>query len=390
MTEPTLIYMMHATTTPLDPRVRAVMLPLMEEDPRAATGLLRDGRTIRRTVEKARSQVASLCGARPEEIIFTSGGTEACNLALKGVFHARPKRVQGAARILVGAAERTAVIYPARTLARIGAETEMIRVDRHGRLLLDDLRERLEAGALIVSAGMANAETGTLERIETIARLAHERGALLHTDACLAAARRPVDLHALGVDLASLSAHPMGGPRGAGALFVREGVRIAPLIEGGTEEGGRRGGSQNVAAIAGFGAAAGLAATELGSEAPRLEALGSELEASLARCPGVFLNGHPEQRLRSMVNLSVEGVDGEALLLKLARQGIAASSGSSCFQETGKPSHVLLAMGIDPGLAQGSVLFSLGRTSTAQEVAVLAERFPAVVETLRALSTGSR
>jgi len=384
----TLVYLKHATDAPLDARVRDAMLPMLDEDPRGEGGLLRDGRAIRRIVREARLKVASSCGARPEEIVLTSGGTEACNLALKGACLASRGRGPSRPRILVGATERTAVLYPARTLGKTDAETELIPVDRHGRVCLDRLQEALSRETLLVSVAVANAETGTLDEIESIAGLAHEHGALMHTDACLAAARRRIDLHALGVDLASLSAHPMGGPRGAGALFVLEGVRLAPLIEGGTEEGGRRGGTQNVAALAGFGAAAELTAGELAAGPTRAEELGAALESAVLAVPGVHLNGHPERRLRGLVNVSVEGVDGEALLMRLARHGIVASSGSSCFQEAGKPSHVLIAMGIDPSLAQGSVLFSTGRTSTADDVAVVAGRFGEAVASLRSLSAG--
>ncbi len=385
----TFIYMKHGTETPLDPRVRHVMLPLLDEDPRGDSGLLRDGRAIRRVLQEARLKVASAFGARPGEIVFTSGGTEACNLALKGACLAKRGRGATRPRILVGAAERTAVLYPARTLGRAEAHTELLPVDRHGRVRLDILEDRLAPGTLLVSVATANAETGTLDEIEAIARMAHEHGALMHTDAGLAAAYRPMDLGALGVDLASLSAHPMGGPRGAGALFVREGVRIAPLIEGGTGERGLRGGGQNVAALAGFGAAAEILSRELPAASGHAGDLGAALETALLAVPGVHLNGHPELRLRGMVNVSVESVDGEALLMRLARHGIAASSGSSCYQETGKPSHVLLAMGVDPALAQGSVLFSLGRGNTEQDVTIVASRFGEAVVSLRALSAGT-
>ncbi|HEY3175083.1 MAG TPA: cysteine desulfurase family protein [Candidatus Polarisedimenticolia bacterium] len=380
------IYLMHSTTVPLDPRVREAMLPLLEEDPRRPEGLLASGRRPRGIIEQAREAVARLCGGRAEEIVFTSSGTEACNLALKGVALARAVQAGPGGRILVAATEHTAVLHPARTLGKLGFEIVVIPVDHEGLIDLDALEEALADGALIVSAALATAETGTTQPIAAIAALAHERGALLHTDACLAAAGLPLDVTAIDVDLASLSAHKLGGPRGAGALWIRDGVRLLPLIEGGVAEGGRRGGAEHVAGIAGFGAAAEFQVRELPVEAGRLGPLAARLAGRLARVSGVRLNGHPIKRLPGMVNISVDGVDGEALLLKLAARGIAASSGSPCFDEAGLPSHVLTAMGIPSDGARGSVLFSLGRLTNDEEIDRVIETFPEVVESLRSIA----
>lgn len=381
-----LIYLLHSTTSPLDPRVRDRMLPLLNEDPREAGGLLSDGRRIGRIIDEARQQVALLVGARPSEILFTSGGTESCNLALKGVGLSRLAAGGRAGRILVAATEHSAVLYPARTLAKLGFEVREVPVDRWGVISLDALTDMLGPNTILVSVAMATAETGTVQPIDDIARLVHERGALLHTDACLAAGYQKLDVAALGVDLASFSAHKLGGPRGIGALYVRDGARIQPLIEGGVNEGGRRGGTENLSGIAGFGEVARLASSELASDEPRLSGLGCLLQEAMTRLPGVSLNGHPERRLRALVNVSVAGVDGEALLLKLASREIAASSGSSCFQETGKPSHVLLAMGVPASQARGGVLFSVGRGNTAEEIRRVIELFPEAVDRLRAVS----
>lgn len=381
-----LIYLMHSTTAPLDPRVRDAMIPLLEEDPRRPEGLLASGRRPRRIIEEAREAVARMCGGRADEILFTSSGTEACNLALKGVALARAARGGPGGRIIVAATEHTAVLYPARTLGKLGFEIVEVPVDREGLVDRDALDRALGDAALLVSVAAATAEIGTLQPVGEIAALAHRRGALLHADACLAAAALPLDVKGLDVDLVSLSAHKLGGPRGVGALWARDGVRLLPLIEGGVAEGGRRGGAEFVAGIAGFGVAAELHAREVSREGERLARLAARLAEHLGRVPGVCLNGPPSGRLPGMVNLSVEGVDGEALLLKLASRGIAASSGSSCFDETGKPSHVLLAMGIPPDRARGSVLFSMGRSTNEEEIDRVITVFPAAVESLRSIS----
>ncbi len=382
MDERPLIYLKNSTTTALDPRVRERMLELLEEDPRQEGSLLADGTAMKRVVEEGRGQVARWCGARPEEIIFTSSGTESCNLALKGVMLARRER-EG--RILAAATEHSAVLYPARTLAKLGFELREIPVDRHGTLRSDRLEELLRPGDL-VSVALATAETGTLQSVREIARSIRERGALLHVDACLAAAYQPVDVGVLGADLVSFSAHKLGGPRGVGALFARDGVRLLPLVEGGVSEGGRRGGAPFVAGIAGFGAAADLFLVELPREGPRLSRLGTLLEEGLIRLPGVLLNGHPVQRLRAVVNVSVRGLDGESLALRLGSRGIAASSGSSCFEEAGKPSHVLLAMGMSPSRARGSLCLAVGRGNTEEEISAVIEAVSEASESLRAFS----
>ena len=382
MTKRPLIYLMNSTTTALDPRVRQRMLPLLEEDPRYEDGLLADGRRVGRVIEEGRQQVARWCGAAAEEILFTSSGTEACNLALKGTMLARGGR---SGRVLVATTEHSAVLYPARTLAKLGFETVELPVDRQGVLRMNRLEEIVRSGDL-VSVAFATAETGTLQPILDIARVVHERDATLHVDACLAAAYQRVDVARLDADLVSFSGHKIRGPRGVGALFVREGVRLLPLIEGGVAEGGRRGGTPYVAGIAGFGIAATLAATELPEDGHRLERLGRLLEEGLLRLPGVSLNGQPDRRLAPMVNVSVSGVDGESLVLGIARKGIAASSGSSCFEETGKPSHVLLAMGVSPERAQGSILFAVGRDNTDEEISCVIESVAEVTESLRAIS----
>ena len=373
-----MIYLLHSTTAPLDPRVRDVMQP---------AGLLSDAGMPRRIIEEAREKVSRFVVGGAGEIVFTSGGTESCNAALKGVAFARMagKGERTRRRILVASTEHTAVLYPARTLGKMGFDTFELPVDRFGIIDEETLGEHLDEETLLVSVALANGETGTVHPVREIARRVHEAGGLFHTDACLAASGMRIDLADLGVDLASFSAHKLGGPRGTGALYVRKGVRVQTLIEGGVNEGGRRGGMENLAGIAGFGEAVSLLTREP-EQHTSIDQMGDDLLEALTRVPGVGLNGHPTSRLRRIVNVSVEGVDGEALLNRLALRDIAASSGSSCFQESGKPSHVLMAMDAGEERAGSSLVFSLGPGNNRQEITQAAEVFAEAVESLRAIA----
>ncbi|HKY33516.1 MAG TPA: cysteine desulfurase family protein [Candidatus Polarisedimenticolia bacterium] len=382
------VYMMHSTTSPLDPRVRAVMAPLLDEDPASPGGLLADSGLASRLVEEARERVGSWLNAAGWSVVFTSGGTESCNLALKGAALARLARGGRPGRVVACATEHLCVLHPARTLGKLGFEVLEAPVDSHGLIDLERLEGLLCSDVVLVTVAAANGETGTMQPMEAIAAMAHRRGALLHSDACILAAYRRPDLGELKADLVSVSAHKMGGPRGIGALAVRDGVRLLPLLEGGVEEGGLRAGAPYVAGIAGFGEAALLKGSAASGQEERMETLGKEMESLLLGIDGVRLNGHPARRLRGMVNVSAEGVDGEAVLLKLARRGIAASSGSSCYHQAGKPSHVLTAMGVPAERAAGSVLFSLGPASTRQDVDRAGDVFAQAVRALRALAPG--
>ncbi len=377
-----IVYLLNATSAPLDPRVRRHMLPLLEEDPRAG-GLLADGRRSGRIVEAARAEIASWCGGRPEEIVFTSSGTEACNLAIKGVAFASHRTGRGIAH---ASTEHSAVLYPCRTLSKMGFERIEIPVDPHGTLRLDRLEACLDGDVLLVSVALATPEVGTIQPIAEIARIVHRRGSLLHVDACLAASRIPVRVEDLEADLVSFSSHKIRGPRGVGALYVRDGVRLVPLIEGGLSEGGRRGGAEYVAGIAGFAEAVRLEREERTEIEGRLRRVGDLLAEGLLAVPDVSLNGHPERRVAGLVNVSVKGIDGESLLLALARRGIAASSGSSCFDRAGLPSHVLTAMGAPPRRARGSVLFAAGPDTSEEDIERVLLQFVDAVASLRAVS----
>ena len=380
------IYLRHSTTSPLDARVRALMTELLVEDPRRDGGLLADGRRITDRVSQARAELSRWCGAGPDEIIFTSGGTESCNLALKGVAMARHAARKTTGRILVASTEHTAVLYPARTLGKLGFEVMELPVGRDGLVDPGVVARMMGTGTFLVAVGGVTSETGTIQPIAEIAHVVHERGALLHADMCLAGAGGPVDVRGLDIDLASFSAHKLGGPRGSGALYVRDGVRLAPLIEGGLAERGRRGGAENVAGIAGFAAATGYRRDDLKDAGPRVRMMTTRLESALLSVAGVTLNGPRTGRIAGMINVSVAGLDGESLLLGLASRGIAASSGSSCLTEAGKPSHVLTAMGTPPELARGSLLFSIGPDNTVDEIDQVIAAFPVVVRGLRRIS----
>ena len=390
MPDVSLIYLLNSSTVPLDPRVWERMRPLFSEDPSAEGSPLTDPSGTVRILETARAEVAGLVGARAEEILFTSSGTEACNLALKGVGLASLASGRAGPSLLAASTEHAAILNPARTLAKLGIPFREIPVDRSVVVDLDALADMARERPLLISVALATTETGTLQPIREIARIAREAGALLHTDACLASAWLPMDVKSLGVDLASFSAHKMAGPRGAGALYAREGVRLLPQIEGGTEEGGRRAGAHYLAGIAGFGAAAALRRRELADLTSRIEGLAATLLEGLMTVDGVELNGHPSDRLAEMVNVSVRGVDGEAVLVKLARRGIAASSGSSCVEEAGLPSRVLTAMGMPRERAQGSVLFAVGAHNTHEEIATVIGAFSEAVASLRAISGSGR
>ncbi|HZE87893.1 MAG TPA: aminotransferase class V-fold PLP-dependent enzyme, partial [Verrucomicrobiae bacterium] len=368
------VYLKHAITTPIDPRVRDRIVACLEDDPRLAGSLLSDGRLAPRLLAEARERVALLAGGTAGEIVFTSGGAEASSLALKGTALApRPGRERR--RLLVSATAPTPIRHPARSLARLGFAVEEIPVDRRGLLDLDALADLLGDDVLIVSVEWVNAETGVVQPVAEIGETARARGALFHVDASTAAAHFPVSAADLRADLMTFSAHRMYGPRGAGALLVRDGVRLAPLVEGGVEEGGRRGGAPSLALLAGFGEAAALAMIERSGWIERSWSAGRAILEGLEEVPGVTVNGAGAPRVEALVNVSVPGAEGESLLLDLARAGIAAASGSACYDEAGKPSHVLEAMGVAPRLAQGSVLFAAGRETTLGDAEAVAIAF---------------
>ncbi len=380
------IYMDHHATTPVDRRVLEAMLPYFcDEFGNAASVTHEFGRRAAEAVERARGQVAALIGAEPREIVFTSGATEANNLAIKGVAWMHASRGR---HIITSATEHHAVLDPCRRLEREGWQLTVLPVDRYGLVDPDDVRRAIRPDTVLISIMAANNEIGTIHYVAEIGAIAREHGVLFHTDATQAVGHIPVNVRDWSVDLLSCSAHKLYGPKGVGALYVRRGrppVRLAPLLDGGGHERGLRSGTLPVPLIVGFGAACQLAGELLEAEMNRLARLRDRLqERILTALEDVYLNGHPQRRLPGNLNLSFAYVDGEALLMSLPE--VALSSGSACTSATPHPSHVLEAIGRSEELARASLRFGLGRPNTEEEVDFVAERVVAAVRKLREMS----
>ncbi len=354
------IYLDHNATAPLDERVLETMRPWLAGVHGNPSSVHRPGRAAHAALEAARAQVAALVNAEPAQVIFTGGGTEADNLALKGVCAGTPS-----GRLVVGSIEHAAVQGPAEALNKQGWNVDTLPVDGEGRYDTAALK-RLTAkrDVRLVSAMLANNETGVLQDVKTLAGIAHEAGALMHTDAVQAAGKLPVDFKALGADLMTLSAHKLNGPRGVGALLRDRRVDLTPLVHGGGQEEDLRAGTENLAGIVGFGAAAELARKELSARAGHARGLRDRLEAGLAGIPGLRIFSAGAERLPNTLQFAVPGLDGEWLVMELDKRGIAVSSGSACHSGSGEPSHVLLALGIEPALAKGALRVSFGLGNT--------------------------
>lgn len=382
------IYFDHNATTPLDRSVVEVMTTVLQEDFGNASSVHYFGQRAKARLDEARSAVAALIGAEPSEIVFTSGGTEADNFALRGA--AEALEPVGRRHLIATSIEHEAVLVTLKALARRGWRTTLLPVDRTGIVDPDALGDALTDDTALVSVMHANNEIGTIQPIAELARRAHARGALFHTDAVQSVAKIPVDVRTLGTDLLSLSAHKFNGPKGAGALWIKRGTRIAPILTGGKHERTRRAGTENVPAIAGLGQAATLAGAKLKKDAGRLAALRDRVEQGvLSAVPGTAVNGSPGSRVPNTSNISFEGIEAESLLIALDLEGIAVSTGSACSSGTLEPSHVLRAMGLSTHRTQNSIRISLGQGNTEEEVAEFLAKLPAVVQKLRTV-TGQR
>ncbi|HET7650108.1 MAG TPA: cysteine desulfurase family protein [Gammaproteobacteria bacterium] len=357
------IYLDHNATTPLDARALEAMLPWLQGVQGNPSSVHRFGRAAHAALETARRQVAALVNVEPSQVVFTSGGTEADNLALKGVCRGQPD-----GQLLVSAIEHAAVQGPADALAASGWPVQRIPVDASGRVDVNALDRLCTQSTRLVSVMLANNETGVIEDIRALAECAHAHGALMHTDAVQAAGKMAVDFAALGVDLMTLSAHKLNGPRGVGALLVSKSVLLTPLVDGGGQEQGRRGGTENLASIVGFGKAAELACAELQQRIPAMCALRERFENGLRALPGIQVFAQDAERLPNTVQIGVQGFDGEAVVMELDKRGIAVSSGSACHSGSGRPSHVLKAMGLDDATARGAVRVSFGTENTPADV----------------------
>lgn len=371
-----MIYLDYAATTPLDPEVKAALEGVLEEygNPSSIHQL---GRRARSLLEEGRERLARALGARPREVVLTAGGSEADALALYGVALAR-----GRGHLISTAVEHSAVLQALKNLERLGFEVTLLQPDRHGLIYPEQVAEALRPATILVSVMAVNNELGTLYPVREIAEVCHARGVLLHTDAVQAMGTVPCQVETLGADLISLAAHKFYGPKGVGALYVRKGVELFPIIPG-KQEQGYRGGTENLPAVYGQGLAAEKAVARLAEESQRLLALRSRLEARLLALPGVMLNGHPTLRSPKHVNVTVMDADGEGLLLNLDLLGVAVSSGSACSSGSLEPSHVLLAIGRSREEAKASVRFSLGRYTTEAEVDQAVQAFAEAMERSR-------
>ncbi|MFA0755810.1 MAG: hypothetical protein YPKNTGVA_001319 [Candidatus Fervidibacter sp.] len=381
------IYLDYAATTPLDPRVLEAMMPYLTEKFGNPNSIHAFGREARKAVDEAREKIAALLNCRPSELVFTSGGTESDNLALRGV--AAAYRQKGN-HIVTTAIEHHAVLHTCRALQDEGFEVTYLPVDEHGLVTPEQVAEAITDRTILVSIMHANNEIGTMEPLADIVRAVKEKrpDVLVHTDAVQTVGHIPVDVEALGVDLLSFAAHKFYGPKGVGGLFVRRGVKLVPQLTGGGQERNRRSGTENVAGIVGMAKALEIAVAEMPTEIPRLQTLRDELiNGVLAQIPDSRLNGHPTQRLPHNANFSFFGVEGEALLLQLDLHGIAASSGSACTSGSLEPSHVLLALGLSREWALGSLRLTLGRFTTRQHLERVLAVLPSIVEKLRALTS---
>lgn len=379
------VYADHHATTPLRPEALEAMLPWLSGLAANPSSIHAPGREARRAVEEARAQVAAALGATPDEVVFTSGGTESDALAVCGGARAARAADPARRRVLFSAAEHAAVREAARALAPEGFEPAEVPVDARGLPRPGALTDALDGATALVSLILANNETGVVNRgLAAGAATARAAGALVHTDAVQAVGRVPVRPAELGVDLLSFTGHKLGGPKGAGALWVRAGTRLSPLFAGGGQERGRRGGTENVPAIVGLGAAVAAAARELNSEASRVAALRDAFEEGvLARVPGARVNGRgtePGDRLPTASSVTFPGADGEVLLAALDLEGVSASSGSACSSGTPAPSRVLLACGLAEAEVRATLRFSFGRTTTAGDVEALLALLPSLVE----------
>lgn len=380
------IYFDHNATTPLDPQVVDVMSRVYRDEFGNPSSVHHYGQRAKAALDEARSALAGAIGADPSEIVFTSGGTESDNIALRGAVDASPA---GRRHLVTFGFEHEAVLNTVAALARAGCPVTVLPSDSSGVVAPEALRKAVTTETAVVSAMLANNEVGTVQPVRELAVIAHEKGALFHTDAVQALGKIEVNVAEMGVDLASFSAHKLYGPKGVGALWIRRGVALGQVLTGGRQERNRRPGTENVAGIAGFGVAARLAGERLASDAAFVRSLRDRLEEGiLARVTDARVNGARATRVPNTTNISFAGVEAESLLIALDVEGIAVSTGSACSSGTLEPSHVLQAMGFDAHRAQSSIRFSLGRTNTEQEVDRLLEVLPAAVNRLRALACG--
>jgi cysteine desulfurase len=378
------VYLDHIAATPVEPRVVEAMMPFLREKFGNPQSLHSAGQEALEAIEEARARVGELIGVSSEEIFFAASGSEANNFALKGLALARRDKGN---HIIVSAIEHQSVLHSARSLEKFGFSSTLVPVDRHGLVDPEDVKKAIKKETVLVSVMLANSEVGTIEPVAEVGQVCREAGVSVHTDAVAAVGNIPVNAHELGVDALSLAGDQFYGPKGSAALFIKKGTRILPLIDGGIQEGGRRAGTENVAGLVGLGKAAEIAAGGLPERMMRMRQLRDRLIDTLPRLVDyILLTGHREKRLPHHASFCVRFIEGEAMLLNLDMKGIGASSGSACTSRALKASHVLLAMGIDHALAQGSLVFSLIDGTTEEDIDYLLDVFPPIIERLRKMS----
>ena len=378
------IYMDHAATTPVDKRVFEVMRPFFSDKFGNASSIHAIGQEASDALEKSRKKLASVLNADPAEIIFTSGGTESNNFALKGTAFANRKKGK---HIITTKIEHDCVLNSAKWLERQGFDVTYLPVDRHGLVDLNELEKSIRKDTILISVMHANNEIGTIEPIEDIAKIASERNIYFHTDAVQTTGKLKIDVKKLSVDMLSISSHKLFGPKGVGALFVRSGTKIDALLHGGGHERGMRSGTENVAGIVGFAEAVKIADKEREREMPRIAKMRDKLiKEILDEIPNSYLTGHPKKRLPINASFYFKFIEGESLILKLDDKGIEASTGSACSSKSLKPSHVLLATGLKPEDAHGSLRLTLGKDNTTEEIDYVIKSVSEVVEELRKIS----
>ena len=376
------IYLDHAATTALDKRVLDSMIPYLTTEYGNASSIYTLGRHAMQAIDSAREQVAEILNCRPTEITFTGCGSESDNLAIKGMAFTSQKKGN---HIITSSIEHHAVLHTCQYLERFGFKTSYLAVDSYGRIDPDEVGRAITDQTILVSIMYANNEVGTIEPIAEIGRICRARKIPLHVDAVQVGGSLPIDVSALNVDLLSLSSHKFYGPKGVGILYARQGMRILPQLQGGSQERGKRAGTENVASIVGAATALRLAYEDLPKIQPRIIALRDRLIAGVLTIPGSHLTGHPTDRLPNNASFVFGGVEGESILLSLDLLGIAASTGSACTSGSVDPSHVLLAMGLPVELAHGSLRLTLGKDNTEEEVETILSALPGIIEKLRQL-----
>lgn len=376
------IYLDHAATTALDRRVLDAMIPYFTTEYGNASSIYTLGRHAMQAIDSSRERVAEILHCRPTEIAFVGCGSESDNLAIKGMAFASQKKGN---HIITSPIEHHAVLHTCQYLERFGFKTTYLPVNEYARINPDDVVRAITDQTVLVSVMYANNEVGTIEPIAEIGRICRARKIPFHVDAVQAGGALPIDVAALNVDMLSLSAHKFYGPKGMGILYVRQGMRILPQLQGGSQERGRRAGTENVAGIVGTATALQLAQDELAEVTPRIQALRDRLIAGILQIPGSRLTGHPTERLPNNASFCFEGVEGESILLNLDLLGFAASTGSACTSGSVDPSHVLVAMGFSPEWSHGSLRLTLGKENTEEDVEAIITALPGIIEKLRNL-----